>query len=175
MFKLNFKKTVAFLFFTISATSCMKNYISDEEIWVNDYKTITAYLLENEIKQNTFYIEGYGGYIQYRYRKFGYNPNDLPVMLNPHADTTQYVTLNYKVMTLDGLVVDALKTDTTNKEFPLQQLLKGIQIGTCLMTKGDSATVYIPSLYGYGHVPMPNAPANTPLKIDIFLETFEIR
>ncbi len=71
------------------------------------------------------------------------------------------VTTNYKGM----LMATGVKFDeNTNISFPLEGLIVGWQIGIPLLQEGDSATLFIPSGYGYGFQGFPPAiPSNANL------------
>lgn len=71
------------------------------------------------------------------------------------------VTTNYKGM----LMSNGSKFDeNTNISFPLAYLIEGWQVGLSLMQQGDSVTLYIPSVMGYGYYGAPpTIPGNSNL------------
>ncbi len=160
----------------ISFSSCTDDLRSDVEIWEDDYNTIMAHLAESGIPNIEIdYVKGYGVFIHRRYISHKNHPDVHPLILPADTNVYQYVNINYKIMTLDDVIVKESKSDTISEEVTMNGLLKGMQIGLYNMQEGDSATLYIPSVYGFGRMEQPNLPASTPIKVDIFLESHEIR
>jgi FKBP-type peptidyl-prolyl cis-trans isomerase len=51
--------------------------------------------------------------------------------------------------------------------FGLGQVIPGFEFALSKMEKGDKATVFMPSLYGYGSNPVGSIPANSPLAFEL--------
>lgn len=76
----------------------------------------------------------------------------------------EYVSVNYTGKTFEGKVFDS-NTDSTYKHVePLRfsvgvgQMIRGFDEAMPFLKKGAKATVYIPSLLGYGSAPPPGGP-----------------
>jgi len=59
----------------------------------------------------------------------------------------------------------------TGVEFPLNNLIKGWQIGFLLLNEGSEATLYIPSGLAYGTTPPRGIPLNANLIFDVTLNS----
>ncbi len=76
----------------------------------------------------------------------------------------EYVSVNYTGKTFEGKVFDS-NTDSTFKHMePLRfsvgvgQMIKGFDDAMPFLKKGGKATIYIPSMLGYGAAPPPGGP-----------------
>lgn len=88
-------------------------------------------------------------------------------------EDSQYVTVKYKGYFTDGTVFDDQTAEGDSITFPLDGVIIGWQLAIPEMTKGDKATVIIPSYYGYGNYAIGTIPASTVLVFDIELLSFE--
>lgn len=139
------------------------------EQYEKDLVIIDTYIQENDI--NAYDINNTGVFIDI------YHQGELDTALHPTLDeegdvSTQYVTFSYKGYFVDGEVF-VESGDSDLEAFQLSSQVSGLQIALLEMTKGDSATIIIPSGYGFGNVTYGNIPANSILIFDICLESFE--
>lgn len=87
---------------------------------------------------------------------------------NPNINST--VTVNYKGYLLNNKVFD--QTTGSPREFKLNSLIQGWQIGIPLLKSGGKGIFLIPSALGYGAFPQGSIPANSVLAFEIELVTF---
>lgn len=78
-----------------------------------------------------------------------------------------YITVNYEGKILNGST--PFDKSTSPVSFPLSGLIVGWQIAFTKFTAGTSATLYIPSGYGYGPNAQGSIPANSILVFDVEL------
>ncbi len=90
----------------------------------------------------------------------------------PKPALSNVVKVNYKGSLLsDGKVFDQSQSPV---EFQLAQLIQGWQIGFQLLPKGTKATLYVPSVLGYGaNGAPPEIPANANLIFEVELIDFK--
>jgi len=81
------------------------------------------------------------------------------------------VEVKYKGYLTDGYVFDKT-TGNATVSFPLNQLIKGWQIGIPKLQKGGSGLFIIPSALGYGKTNLTGIPANSVLIFEITLVDF---
>lgn len=158
-------------FIAMAFSSCIPDEPTTSERWEEEVDEIVEYLNDNSISAD--YVEGYDVFLQSRYVS-GIDPLSHPEFDDEGESVVNYVKIGYKGMLLDGTVFDESEQDSTI-EYAMSQLIFGMQIGLYFMCQGDSATFYIPSLYGYGNAEIPGIPANSILKFDVFLESFDVR
>ncbi|MCL4137447.1 UNVERIFIED_CONTAM: hypothetical protein GTU68_015545 [Idotea baltica] len=77
--------------------------------------------------------------------------------------------MNYHGMLLDGSVFDSSFGQGGVKDFSLQQLIKGWQVGLTKVRTGSKVKLIIPPELGYGAQARPSIPANSTLVFDIEL------
>ena len=77
------------------------------------------------------------------------------------------VTVDYEGRLLDGTVFDSTKG--TPIDLRLKTLIGGWQIGLPKIKQGGKIRLLIPSYYGYGTIPKPGVPPNSPLDFTITL------
>jgi FKBP-type peptidyl-prolyl cis-trans isomerase FkpA len=87
---------------------------------------------------------------------------------NPNINST--VTVNYKGYLLNNKVFD--QTTGSPREFRLNSLIQGWQIGIPLLQKGGKGIFLIPSALGYGTFSQGDIPGNSVLVFEIELVTF---
>jgi FKBP-type peptidyl-prolyl cis-trans isomerase len=82
-----------------------------------------------------------------------------------NIDFGDFVSINYKGNLLNGTVFDSNYTNIAPWTFTLGQtnLIPGFELGLDRLSKGDSATFFVPSIYGYGKNANGPIPANSPL------------
>jgi FKBP-type peptidyl-prolyl cis-trans isomerase len=83
---------------------------------------------------------------------------------------TDQVTFDYVGKLIDGTVFDS----GTLTDFLITNLIPGFQVGLPQITVGSSATLYIPSGYGYGAQAKPNIPINSILIFSITLKSIKL-
>ncbi len=88
-----------------------------------------------------------------------------------HPSLSDEVEVTYKGYFLNEDVFDETKPNKT-VEFPLNAVVKGWQEGIQLMTKGEKATLLIPSSLGYGPQGTGSIPPNSVLIFDVELLGF---
>lgn len=132
-------------------SSCEEDMLTPEEQLMKDVAIIDEYLAENGIVA----IEHITGV---RYVIHDEGSGRTP-------DITDEVRVNYEGTLLGGTEIFDSSEDA---RLPLAQLIQGWQIAFQNMAEGDSATLYIPSLYGYGRL------GNSVIPPDANLE-FEVR
>ena len=93
------------------------------------------------------------------------------VETNRHPDITTTVTVRYKGYFTNGDVFDEV-WGNDSIEFSLSQAIWGWKVGFTALTKGDKATLLIPSYRGYGSTGSGSIPANTVLLFDVELIDF---
>jgi FKBP-type peptidyl-prolyl cis-trans isomerase FkpA len=81
----------------------------------------------------------------------------------PAASTSNIVKVNYT----GKLLSNGVTFDSGQVNGALSQYISGWQIALSLLPEGTSATIYIPSLYGYGTRGSGSVPANAVLVFDI--------
>lgn len=118
-----------------------------------DTVALDAYLSERKI---TAQKDKSG--LRYVIRRMGRGPT-------PTVNSTIRVT--YKGTLMDGKVFDQSKGPV---EWPLNQMIKGWQIGFGFLQKGTAATLYVPSTLGYGQNGYyPDIPPNANLIFEVEL------
>lgn len=165
----SYSKIILLFIITFFVSCIPEDEFNDEEQFEKDVEIIQDYIQEKEI--SAFYIGTTGIFISYKH--IDYNQRTYP-SFNLNDDSVTYVNIGYKGYLTDGTVFDQSPADTT-VEMPLERLIRGWQIGIPQMTAGDSATLYIPSYYGYGNYEVEGIPKNSVLLFDIYLESFENR
>jgi len=138
--------------------SCGDDSLSPEDQLAMDISLIEEYLEENNLtaqKQSSglFYIQTEAG-------------NDTE-----HPKLSDEVEVTYKGYFLNGDVFDQTAKNKTI-EFPLGGVIKGWQEGLQLMTKGEKATLFLPSSLGYGPNGAGGIPPNSVLVFDVELLGF---
>lgn len=88
-----------------------------------------------------------------------------------HPISTSIVSVYYKGYLTDGTTFDQ-SIPGLPREFSLQGVIKGWQIGVPLIGKGGKIKLLIPSALGYGANTTGSIPANSVLIFDIELSTF---
>lgn len=136
-----------------------------------DSLIITDYITENNIP--AYDIANSGVYIHI-FHEGDVNPYLSPTFDSDTSTTVQYVTSAYKGYFLDGEVFDET-ADSTTIEFALANVIGGWQIAFTELSEGDSATIFIPSYWGYGYYGSGSIPGNTVIAFDVYLESFERR
>jgi FKBP-type peptidyl-prolyl cis-trans isomerase FkpA len=146
------KVTIGFLaVLSLIVASCMMNDNEDipsfEEQLQKDIQAIDSYLAGNNITA----IEDVSGI---RYVIHRDSTGDKPTV-------DSCVTSNYQ----GKLLTNEQEFDHgTNVSFPLNGVIHGWKIGIPLLSEGDSATLYIPSVLGYGYYGYPpEIPSNANL------------
>lgn len=78
------------------------------------------------------------------------------------------VSINYKLSLLDGTEIEATTPDHP-AEFPINQLIPGMQEAITLMSEGSTYLLWIPSNIGYGNMPSGNIPGGSVLCFEMEL------
>lgn len=138
-----YQVVILFLFAFVFFSGCLKNneecqfevsYAANQEQLQGDIAAIDEYLLQNNIEAQVhesgirYVIQDAGG-------------STSPTLCNLVAVTYKGSRLN------DGFVFDETEDPLL---FPLNNLIRGWQIGIPLIQEGGSITLYIPSSFGYG-------------------------
>lgn len=97
--------------------------------------------------------------LQYKVVKKG--SGKTPVMGN-------VVSVNYKLTLTNGTEIEATTKDHP-AEFPINQLIPGMQEALTLMNEGSTYLLWIPSDIGYGNVPSGNIPGGSVLCFEMEL------
>jgi FKBP-type peptidyl-prolyl cis-trans isomerase FkpA len=82
-----------------------------------------------------------------------------------NIDFGDFISINYKGNLLNGTVFDSNYANIAPWTFTLGQtnLIAGFELGLDQLNKGDSATFFVPSIYGYGKNANGAIPANSVL------------
>jgi FKBP-type peptidyl-prolyl cis-trans isomerase len=82
-----------------------------------------------------------------------------------NIDFGDFISINYEGKLLNETVFDSNYTNITPRTFTLGQtsLIPGFELGLDQLNKGDSATFFVPSIYGYGKTAYGAIPANSVL------------
>lgn len=127
----------------------------EEQQQAIDRKLIDDYLAENNITATE--IEGTG--IRYVIRTQGSGPN---------AAFAESVFTHYRGYFLDGTEFDtSIGSDPIDFVIGAGQVVRGWEIGFKEFNKGTSATLFIPSQYGYGSQRRGAIPPNSVLIFDV--------
>lgn len=139
-----------------------------------DQDIIEAYIIDNGLDNAyNIQIDGVETGVYINFTEEGTEDTDIfPTRDDSESVTTQYVTVGYKGYLVDGTVFDETSEGET-ATFALSNLIVGWQVGIPEMSKGDVATIMIPSLYGYQNYAAGSVPANSVLIFDISLDSFE--
>jgi FKBP-type peptidyl-prolyl cis-trans isomerase FkpA len=140
--------------------------LSPYEQYKVDSVIIQNYIIENQL--DAFDVE-YDG------KKYGVfcaileeGTNEPGVTPSLNAD----VTVKYKGYLVNGKVFDQTE-DGDSAKFNLAGVIVGWKLGFTALSKGDKATLIIPSYYGYGSVSQGRSiPANSVLIFDVELLNF---
>lgn len=147
-------------------TACKDEVFNEAEQFEKDVAIIRSYIEEHNIEAEE--IGSSGVYIQHRYINYDHTYH---LNYSIYDDSISYVDIAYKGYLTDGSIFDQTETDSTVL-FALEGLIIGWQIGIPEMTIGDSATLFIPSYFGYGPYSKKNIPSNSVLLFDIYLKSF---
>jgi len=91
---------------------------------------------------------------------------------NNNIEFGDFITLTYKGSLLDGTVFDSTDVDDTwSITLGQSSVITGFELGLDLLNEGDSATFFIPSIYGYGESSTGNIPVNSTLVFDIVVKS----
>lgn len=143
--------------------SCLDDYESFDvyEQFQTDKAIIKSYMTDNSIE--AYEIDSSGVYISL------FHQGLEDTLLHPTQST---MTVGYKGYLVDGSVFDETSVGELYSA-ELSDMIVGWRIAIPEMTKGDSATLLIPSYYGYGNIALGNIPASSVLIFDVFLDSFE--
>ena len=153
---MNWRVLTYYIFLIFLLAGCLKpsdTGPSFEEQLKIDLEAIDAYLEINNIPA----IPDPNNLIRYIIHEEG--NGDSP-------ETSNCVTTSYEGKFFNGNTFD----QSDNLAFPLDAVILGFQIGLPLLQVGDSATLYIPSGFGYGPQGAPGIPANSNLIFNLRLK-----
>jgi FKBP-type peptidyl-prolyl cis-trans isomerase len=132
------------------------------EYWSKDIETIQTFLDENNIDAEYDSINGI--FIKYHNKGEGYQTlNGIEIEANWQGltlDGTEFVN------TFSGLP----ERVTLGRDVNHSSFTGGLNIGLTRMNEGDSATIYIPSPYGFQDVGYQNVPPNTVIMYNVKFE-----
>ncbi len=151
--ELKLKQVVHFLLFVLVlclTPSCNK----EKKIMEENEATILEYLENQNLS-----AEKTSSGLYYRIVQEG--NGEFPSVANT-------VTVNYRGYFTDGSTFD----ENDDISFPLNAVILGWQEGIPLISKGGSASLFIPSHLGYGSNPPPGIPADEVLIFDVDLLDF---
>lgn len=125
-----------------------------EEQFDKELEKIDAFISDNNIAAEVDEESGL------RYVIHTHGPGDLPKI-------TDNITVSY-----EGRLLKNEKVFDSNDEiaFDLNRLILGWQIGFQLLPEGSTATLFIPSAYGYGSQGSGTIPGNASLIFDVELK-----
>ena len=147
------KSSIVVAILSLTFFACKKK---NENQTVLDNEIIQKYLKDNSLVADTT-------------RGIYYIISDTGTVNHPTA--TSIVSVYYKGYLTDGTTFDQ-SIPGLPREFPLQGVIKGWQIGVPLIGKGGKIKLLIPSALGYGASKTGAIPANSVLIFDIELSTF---
>jgi FKBP-type peptidyl-prolyl cis-trans isomerase len=166
-----------YLSFVFALLIIFSGCVSDQEntqiIFERDVKAIQDYLAQNPINAVKKLEDSATGLSIYWSEVSGSG-------ILPAVGDSVYV--NYVGKFLNGTVFDtsiesvarANNIFSSNRRYaPLDvrfgygQVIPGFEFALSKMEKGDKATVFMPSLYGYGSNPVGSIPANSPLAFEL--------
>lgn len=137
-----------------------------------DVQIIEDYIIDHQL-DNAYNIDSSGIFLSFN--EEGTEDTLLhPLLDNANSSTNQYISVAYKGYLPDGTVFDETEEGDT-VEFLLDNMIWGWKISFLEMSKGDKATLLIPSYFGYGNQAIGNIPANSVLLFDVTLFDFEQR
>lgn len=125
-----------------------------------DQEVIANYLADNEI--DAYDIDSSGVYISI------FHQGTEDTLIHPTQDT---MTVGYKGYLVNGLVFDQTSEEQVYIA-ELRNMIYGWRIAIPEMTKGDSATIFVPSYWGYGNEAVGNIPPSSVLIFDVYLDSF---
>lgn len=167
-----FTKNQLFLFLFLMSggiimTGCNKetSYISPYEQYQIDSVIIDQYISENQldafdVEYDSLYYGVYCSILEEGTEEPDVNPSI-------YAD----ITVKYKGYLVDGTVFDET-AEGDSVTFYLGGMISGWRIGFTALSKGDKATLLIPSYYGYGTSQIGTVPSNSVLLFDVELLNF---
>ena len=150
-------KISSLLFFSLFSLSLLTLSCKQESQSEIDESRITEYIQKNNLQGFAAHSSG----IWYKILVPGTGGN-------PNINST--VTVNYKGYLLNDKVFD--QTSGSPREFRLNSLIQGWQIGIPLLQKGGKGIFLIPSALGYGSFPQGSIPGNSVLVFEIELVNF---
>lgn len=161
-------------------TSCLdeEDAFSDSEQFAIDLEIIQDYVSENLPYAYQIFTLDYLGDVYYTgvfvdiFHHGSEDPFHHPALDSADVNTVQYVTVGFKGYLTDGTVFDETEEDELIS-YPLDGFIDGWKLAIPEMTKGDSATIVIPSFYGYKNSEVGSIPKNSVLIFDVYLESFE--
>jgi FKBP-type peptidyl-prolyl cis-trans isomerase FkpA len=144
--------------FVLILTSCLKDdFISSQEQLKKDIAAIDAYLATVELAPGEFLIKDASGMrlIISEIGEAGLPPNEWDNIL------VDYV---------GKLLSNGITFDQGTIDDALSRYITGWKIGLPMLPKGSKATLYIPSVYGYGSKAVSSIPANSNLIFSVNLK-----
>lgn len=94
---------------------------------------------------------------------------------NEHPTTSNTVEVRYNGYLLDGFMFDQTEQDSTLNEplFKKGKLVEGVRKVLPYLSKGDKASIIVPSELGFGPIKREGIPANSVLRYDLELVDFD--
>ena len=157
---------------TFLMTGCNDDYSDYDnfdvyEQYQVDSTIIDAYVEEYDL--DAYKIGTSGVYISFSHYGLLSDSLGQPTRDTDTSTTVQYVTVGYKGYYVDGSVFDSSEEST----FALSSVIYGWQLAIPEMSIGDSATILLPSYWGYGHYGVGSIPGDAVLLFDVYLASHE--
>jgi len=162
--------SIVFSLIILTSIGCLGG-LDDNDVY-NPYEQyqVDSLIIEDYINQNG--LDAFD--VEYNGAKYGVycditEEGSVDTSLFPDINST--ITVKYKGYLIDGTVFDETKGSATYTS-PLTNLVDGWKIGFTALSKGDKATLLIPSFYGYGQNGVGDIPVNSVLLFDVELVSF---